>query len=189
MNITVDRVLDCKGLACPMPIVKTKKGMEELQAGQVIEVLATDKGSVADIQGWAKNTGHQYIGTIEEGEVFKHYLRKANADEVKEETRYPHTVSHEELIEKMNAKENIKILDVREPAEYAFGRIPGAISIPMGELEERIGELNPEDEIHLVCRSGNRSDRACQLLEEKGFKKLKNVLPGMKDWSGQIEKN
>ncbi|MEX2462399.1 MAG: sulfurtransferase TusA family protein, partial [Paenibacillaceae bacterium] len=83
--IQADKTLDCKGLACPMPIVKTKKAMNEIQSGQVIEVQATDKGSLADMQGWAKNTGHQYLGTVHEGEVLKHYLRKASPNEVKEE--------------------------------------------------------------------------------------------------------
>ena len=172
-----------------MPIVKTKKAMDQLEAGQVIEVQATDKGSVADIQGWAKNTGHHYLGTVQEGEVFKHYLRKASAHEAKEETTYPHTITNRELQNKVDATEKVSILDVREPAEYAFGRIPGAKSIPYGELENRLHELNPEDEIHVVCWTATRSDMTCQLLTEKGFKKVKNVVPGMSAWSGKIEKD
>ncbi|MCC0567114.1 sulfurtransferase TusA family protein [Brevibacillus borstelensis] len=188
-TIKADKTLDCKGLACPMPIVKTKKAMEELQPGQVIEVQATDKGSLADMQGWAKNTGHQYLGTIEEGEVLKHYLRKSSPNEVKEESTFPYTISHEELQAKIDANEQLTILDVREPAEYAFNRIPGAKSIPLGELEERLKELNPNDEIHVVCRTGSRSGMACQLLAEKGFSKVKNVLPGMSGWTGKTENN
>lgn len=53
-EISVNVTLDCKGLSCPMPIVRTKKAMDQLEAGQVIEVLATDRGSLADMQGWAK---------------------------------------------------------------------------------------------------------------------------------------
>ena len=53
MSIKVDMNLDCKGLACPMPIVKTKKAMEGLAAGKVIEIEATDKGSTLDIQSWS----------------------------------------------------------------------------------------------------------------------------------------
>jgi TusA-related sulfurtransferase/rhodanese-related sulfurtransferase len=189
MAIKTDKVLDAKGLACPMPIVKTKKAMEELQPGQVIEIQATDKGSKADIQGWAKNTGHQYLGTIEEGDVLKHYLRKANPNEVKEETQYPHTITNEELHKRLEANENVTVLDVREPAEYAFNRIRGAKSIPLGELDKRVEELNPDDEIHVVCRTGNRSDLAAQLLAEKGFKNVKNVLPGMTGWTGPTEKD
>ncbi|MBD4937798.1 hypothetical protein GUF79_17260, partial [Xanthomonas citri pv. citri] len=48
-------VLDAKGLACPMPIVKTKKRMKDLKAGEVLEIHATDKGSTADLEAWAKS--------------------------------------------------------------------------------------------------------------------------------------
>ena len=54
------------------------------------------------------------------------------------------------------------ILDVREAAEYAFGHIPGAKSIPMGELESRLEELNKEQEIYVICRTGKRSDLAAK---------------------------
>ncbi|ULO05660.1 sulfurtransferase TusA family protein [Paenibacillus sp. 19GGS1-52] len=187
--IKADQLLDCKGLACPMPIVKTKKAMDQLEAGQIIEVQATDKGSLADIQGWAKNTGHQYLGTIEEDNVLKHYLRKASPDEIKEQKKYKHVVSNEELEKKMASGEKVMILDVREPAEYAFHRIPGAISIPLGELENRLNELRREDNIHVICRTGTRSDLACQLLAEKDFSAVQNVEPGMSGWTGPTERN
>jgi rhodanese-related sulfurtransferase/TusA-related sulfurtransferase len=189
MSIKADLVIDAKGLSCPMPIVKTKKAMEQVNPGQVIELQATDKGSLADIQGWAKTTGHQYIGTQEDGDVLKHFLRKSDPNETKEETRHPHITKNEELQQKLESNENVIVLDVREPAEYAFNRIPGAKSIPMGELESRFNELNLDDEIHVVCRTGSRSDLAAQLLTEKGFKNVKNVLPGMTGWTGPTEKN
>lgn len=113
LDIKVNQVLDCKGLACPMPIVKTKKAMDQLESGQVIEVQATDKGSLADIQGWARNTGHQYLGTVEEGDLLKHYLRKSSPNEVKEEKKHPLTASNDELLKRLQAAENITILDVR----------------------------------------------------------------------------
>ncbi|WCK53901.1 sulfurtransferase TusA family protein [Aneurinibacillus sp. Ricciae_BoGa-3] len=189
MEISVDKIVDAKGLACPMPIVKTKKAMDSIDAGQVLELQATDRGSLADIQGWAKNTGHQYLGTREEGDVLKHYIRKARAEETKEETKYPHTIQNEELEKKLLEHQDITVLDVREPAEYAFGRIPGAKSLPLGELESRIHELNPEEKIHVICRTGTRSDLACQLLTERGFLHVTNTLPGMSQWKGNLEKD
>lgn len=188
-DITADMTLDCKGLACPMPIVKTKKAIDQLDAGQVIEVQATDKGSLADIQGWAKNTGHHYLGTVEECEVLKHYIRKAYPNEVKQEKKYPCIISNDELQKKLGENEKVTVIDVREPAEYAFNRITGSISIPLGELEHRMNELNPEDEIFVVCRTGTRSDMACQMLAEKGFQRVKNVEPGMSGWTGATEEN
>lgn len=187
--IPANHILDCKGLACPMPIVKTKKRIETMLPGEVLEVQATDKGSLADMQGWAKNTGHAYLGTIHDGDVLKHYLRKASPQETKTETKFPHTITSEELEQKLSANQAGTVLDVREPAEYAFNRIPGAKSIPFGELEKRWNELKPDDEIHVVCRSGNRSDLACQVLADKGFTRVKNVLPGMNGWKGPVESN
>ncbi len=177
-------ILDAKGLACPMPIVKTKKTMSGLEAGQVLEVLATDKGSKADIKAWSQSTGHQYLGTLEEGEVLKHYIRKSSNDETIERT-HPNVVNNNELEIKLATSENIVVLDVRETAEYAFNHIPNAISIPLGELEQRSGELEKEEEIYVVCRTGNRSDLAAQKLAEKGFTKVINIVPGMSQWSGK----
>jgi len=70
------KVLDAKGLACPMPIVRTKKAMDELQAGDVLEVHATDKGSKSDITAWAKSSGHELLKMEEENDVFKFWIKK-----------------------------------------------------------------------------------------------------------------
>lgn len=186
-EITVNKVLDAKGLACPMPIIKTKKEIQTLEPGQIIEIQATDKGSKADLEAWAKATGNQYIGMIEDGDVLKHYLRKADPTEAKEETMHPHVVTIDELHEKVDGDEKITILDVRESAEYAFGHIHGAKSIPLGELEKRFEELEKDSDIHVICRSARRSDVAAQQLAEKGYT-TKNVLGGMKDWKGSLNK-
>lgn len=183
-SLKTDLLLDAKGLACPMPIVKTKKAMNGLQAGQVLEVQATDKGSKADLEAWAKSSGHHYLGTIEQGDVLKHYLRKSSNDETVER-KHSNITSNEELEKKLDVNENIVVLDVREAAEYAFNHIPNAISIPLGELEDRLSELNTSDEIYVVCRTGNRSDLAAQKLAEKGFTNVINVVPGMSAWSGK----
>ena len=185
--IQVDMTVNAKGLSCPMPIVKTKKAINELQPGQVLEVQATDKGSKADIKAWAESTGHQYLGTIEEGDVLKHYIRKANENMGKKEVTFPRVVSNEELANKIN-NASIMILDVREPAEYAFGHIPGAVSIPLGQLEERLNELPQNKEIYVICRTGTRSGLAAQKLAEKGFSNVWNVVPGMSKWNEPLEK-
>ncbi|WP_428910750.1 sulfurtransferase TusA family protein [Niallia sp. Krafla_26] len=177
-------VLDAKGLACPMPIVKTKKAISTLESGQVLEFQATDKGSKSDLKAWAQSSGHQYLGTIEEGEVLKHFLRKSSDDETQEK-KHPHIIHNDELEKKLEKNENIVVLDVREVAEYAFNHIPNAISIPLGELEDRLGELNNQGEIYVVCRTGSRSDLASQKLAEKGFSNVKNVVPGMSEWPGK----
>lgn len=189
MSITVNQVLNAKGLSCPMPIVKTKKAIQNLKAGEVIEVQATDRGSTADIQAWANSTGHQYIGTVEEKEVLKHYIRVATEEEIKEEKHHEAVVDLVELRKEVEGNERVSILDVREPAEFAFGHIPGAVNMPLGELEERMAELNKEDDLYVVCRTGNRSDLAAQKLADKGFKHVKNVVPGMIEWEGPMKKD
>ncbi|GHH96639.1 sulfurtransferase TusA family protein [Neobacillus kokaensis] len=74
MNIA--KVLDAKGLACPMPIVKTKKAMNELVSGQVLEIHTTDKGSKNDLTAWAKSSGHELLKHEEENAVFKFWIKK-----------------------------------------------------------------------------------------------------------------
>jgi rhodanese-related sulfurtransferase len=82
--------------------------------------------------------------------------------------------------------EECTVLDVREEAEFVFGHIPSAISVPLGELDSAL--LDSAKPIYVVCRTGNRSDIACQILKEKGFSNVKNVIPGMLEWQGNIEK-
>lgn len=74
MNVT--RVVDAKGLACPMPIVKTKKAMNELESGQVLEIHTTDKGAKNVLTAWAKSTGHELLDYEEETDVFKFWIKK-----------------------------------------------------------------------------------------------------------------
>jgi rhodanese-related sulfurtransferase/TusA-related sulfurtransferase len=181
--IQANFVVDAKGLECPILIVKTKKAMNDIEPGQVLEVQATDKGSKADIKAWAESTGHQYLGTVEEGQILKHYLRKSYNDVY--ERKHPNVIKNEELEKKLQTNENIIVLDVREEAEYVFNHIPNAISIPLSELEERLDELNKEDEIFVICLTGRRSDLAAQKLAENGFTKVINVVPGMSQWSGE----
>jgi len=73
----IAETLDVKGASCPMPVVKTKGAIDDLSAGEVLEVVATDSGSVSDIDGWASGTaGVELIGQEEGGDVYKHYVRK-----------------------------------------------------------------------------------------------------------------
>lgn len=72
----VDVVVDARGLACPMPIVKAKKMIDTLQPGQVMEVWATDKGSLNDFTSWVSKTNNELIDQKEEEGVFKFFVRK-----------------------------------------------------------------------------------------------------------------
>jgi tRNA 2-thiouridine synthesizing protein A len=77
MNFTANKVLDAKGLSCPMPIVKTKKAMDELESGQILEVHATDKGAKNDLKAWAQAVGHELLADTEENGVLKFWIKKA----------------------------------------------------------------------------------------------------------------
>ncbi|MDQ6422924.1 sulfurtransferase TusA family protein [Paenibacillus sp. LHD-117] len=191
-SLQADVTLDCKGLACPMPIIRTKKTIESMDTGRVLAIEATDQGSLADLQAWTRSMGHQYLGTIKEGTLQKHYVRKSSPDEGASPRKHAPTTPNDQLLAMMDAGESaFVILDVREPAEYAFGHIPGAVSVPLGKLETGIEELRSlygGAEIHVVCRSGTRSDLACRLLAEYGFDRVWNVFPGMSEWEGPVER-
>lgn len=75
--IKEDHVLDCTGMLCPMPIVKTKKAMNDLQSGQVLKMIATDAGSPPDIAAWSRQTGNELLFSTEEGGKFVFFLKKA----------------------------------------------------------------------------------------------------------------
>lgn len=75
MNIT--QTLDAKGLACPMPIVKTKKAIDAIGSGEILEVLVTDKGALNDFKAWANAGGHTIVEQKEEAGVLYFYIQKA----------------------------------------------------------------------------------------------------------------
>jgi tRNA 2-thiouridine synthesizing protein A len=72
-----DKEFDASGLACPLPIVKTKKSLNDMASGQVLKVVATDPGSVADMAAFADQTGHALLSQGNEGGKFVFFLKKA----------------------------------------------------------------------------------------------------------------
>jgi tRNA 2-thiouridine synthesizing protein A len=75
-EFTPEKTLDAKGLKCPMPVVKTSKEIKNISVGGVLEVLATDPGSMADITAWTKSTGNELLKAEKEEGIFKFYLRR-----------------------------------------------------------------------------------------------------------------
>lgn len=71
-----DLIVDAKGLACPMPIVKAKKGIDALESGQIMELQTTDKGSMKDFQAWVNQTKHELLDTKEEDGVITFTIKK-----------------------------------------------------------------------------------------------------------------
>jgi tRNA 2-thiouridine synthesizing protein A len=77
-KIKADKVMDLKGLPCPMPVVKVSKGIKEVEVGQVIEAHTTDPGSLADFPAWARTSGNEILKTDQDDGVIK-FLIKRNA--------------------------------------------------------------------------------------------------------------
>ncbi len=76
MSYPFDQTLDCSGLACPMPILKTKKAVDGLQVGQVLKMIATDPGSVPDVNAWSSKTGQELLGYEQDGDKFIFFIKK-----------------------------------------------------------------------------------------------------------------
>ncbi len=74
-----DRTLDCVGLYCPMPIVKTSQEIKGMKEGEILEVIADDVGIKSDMPAWAEKTGNQFLGIEEEGGEIRVYVKKGSA--------------------------------------------------------------------------------------------------------------
>jgi TusA-related sulfurtransferase len=77
MPIAPDRKIDCLGLFCPMPILKTREAVKQLTPGQVLEMTSDDPASDADVRSWSAKTGHQLLAVERDGPVFRFLIRKA----------------------------------------------------------------------------------------------------------------
>ncbi len=75
-QVKVDHVLDCSGLLCPLPVIKTKQAIDKLTVGQVLEMTSTDPGSVPDMQAWSRRTGHELLEQTQDNGNFVFYIRK-----------------------------------------------------------------------------------------------------------------
>jgi tRNA 2-thiouridine synthesizing protein A len=79
MTIKADMTLDCRGLSCPVPVIKVAKAIKDMGSGEVIEMLGTDPGSKEDLGAWCERTGHKLLDITddpEEGGVKRYYVRK-----------------------------------------------------------------------------------------------------------------
>jgi rhodanese-related sulfurtransferase len=94
------------------------------------------------------------------------------------------TISVADLKDQLDRKETLLLLDVRSAEEYTNdGHVAGSTLIPLPELERRVRELPTDRPIVCICRSGNRSTTACDLLARQGFTQLRNVQGGMIAWA------
>ncbi len=71
-----DRELDCKGMLCPMPVIKVNKEVKAMQIGQVLRMEATDPGAMPDMDAWARQTGNELLDARQDGKIFTFYIRR-----------------------------------------------------------------------------------------------------------------
>jgi tRNA 2-thiouridine synthesizing protein A len=76
MSLQISQVLDARGLSCPMPIVKTAQAIKPLPSGALLELLATDPGSVRDVAAWSRSTGNPIVEQSVDGGVYRFVLRR-----------------------------------------------------------------------------------------------------------------
>ena len=74
--IKADEVLDCTGMLCPIPVIKTSKAIKQLQLGQVLKMISTDPGAPPDMVAWSKQTGHEMLDSHQEGDKYIFYFRR-----------------------------------------------------------------------------------------------------------------
>jgi adenylyltransferase/sulfurtransferase len=93
-----------------------------------------------------------------------------------------------ELKERLDRGDDIQIIDVREPNEYAFARIPNSIHIPLAQVVGRMAEIDPQRETVVHCKMGGRSARAIEALKAAGFQgRLANLKGGITAWSNEVD--
>jgi molybdopterin/thiamine biosynthesis adenylyltransferase/rhodanese-related sulfurtransferase/molybdopterin converting factor small subunit len=123
--------------------------------------------------------------TIRELIDYQEFCGVAHSDQVQVGSEFE--ITPLELKAKLDRGEEVVIVDVREPEEYAIARIPGSTLIPLRSLPERIHELSSADDIVVHCKSGARSARAVDFMKQAGFRKVKNLVGGILRWSDEVD--
>jgi adenylyltransferase/sulfurtransferase len=99
-----------------------------------------------------------------------------------------HETTATELKQKLDNGENVQLIDVRQPDEYAFAKIEGAKLIPLGDVMRRMDEIDESRETVIHCKAGGRSAKAIEFLQKAGFKgKLSNLKGGITAWSNEVD--
>jgi rhodanese-related sulfurtransferase len=96
-------------------------------------------------------------------------------------------ISPTEFVARRDRGDDLLLLDVREAHELAIASVPGVVHIPMGQVPERLGELDPSREIVVLCRSGGRSLQVARFLESRGYGSVANLTGGTLAWSREVD--
>ena len=76
-KIDYNKALDCTGLNCPLPLLKTKKQIDAMETGQILKMEATDPGSINGVNAWTRRTGNELVSQIEDGDIYIFYIKKS----------------------------------------------------------------------------------------------------------------
>jgi rhodanese-related sulfurtransferase len=96
-------------------------------------------------------------------------------------------ISPTEFVARRDRGDDLLLLDVRESHELAIASVPGVVHIPMGQVPERLAELDPAREIVVLCRSGGRSMQVARFLESRGYGSVSNLTGGTLAWSRDVD--
>lgn len=96
-------------------------------------------------------------------------------------------ISAIELKTRIQNEPQLFLLDVREPNEFEYARIENSVLIPLNQIPQRLGELNPQQEMVVICHHGIRSRQACMYLVNSGFKNVINLTGGIDAWSCECD--
>jgi len=75
-QIEVNKVLDCTGLLCPIPVIQTSQAIKQVEVGQILQMIATDPGAPPDMDAWARQTGHEMVDKTEEGGQYLFWFKR-----------------------------------------------------------------------------------------------------------------
>ncbi|MDD5578883.1 MAG: rhodanese-like domain-containing protein [Methylobacter sp.] len=96
-------------------------------------------------------------------------------------------ISAIELKNRIQNGDNLFLLDVREPNEFQYAHIDNSVLIPLNQIPKRLGELDAQQEIVVICHHGMRSQQAADYLEHSGFKNIANLKGGIEAWSCECD--
>ncbi|MEQ1558019.1 MAG: rhodanese-like domain-containing protein [Methyloglobulus sp.] len=96
-------------------------------------------------------------------------------------------LSATELKTKIQDKQQLILLDVREPNEFEFAHIDGSVLIPLNQIPQRLREIDMDQEVVLICHHGMRSMQAANFLAQVGYKKISNLVGGIDAWSIEVD--
>jgi adenylyltransferase/sulfurtransferase len=99
------------------------------------------------------------------------------------------TISPSEFAERVALGERVRLIDVREPEEFALARVEGAELMPLSRFQEWAGSLDASEEIVVMCHHGIRSAQVCAYLAAQGFTRMANLAGGIERWSQEVDRS